>query len=285
MELLVGSSIVAAFIAGLAALFAPCCITVLLPAYFASIFKERRTIFLMTFVFFLGLLVVFLPLGLGAAGLGQVFSRYHDTIFLIGGFMLLGIGLTLLLGLHFSMSFSAHPKMKVKGAGSVFMLGIFSGFATLCCAPVLAGALALSVLPGSVFLGGVYTLAYVLGMVIPLFFLAALLDKTSFTEKFWVFKKEFSYKIAGRQVSITLAEILSGAMFVSMGLLIFYLAQTNQLASHSSVSMNLFLAGITNSITNLTSKVPEQAWAVLFFLIFAFIVFISIRKFVKKDER
>ena len=285
MELLVGSSIVAAFIAGLAALFAPCCITVLLPAYFASIFKERRTIFLMTFVFFLGLLVVFLPLGLGAAGLGQVFSRYHNTIFLIGGFMLLGIGLTLLLGLHFSMPFSAHPKMKVKGAGSVFMLGIFSGFATLCCAPVLAGALALSVLPGSVFLGGVYTLAYVLGMVIPLFFLAALLDKTSFTEKFWVFKKEFSYKIAGRQVSITLAEILSGAMFVSMGLLIFYLAQTNQLASHSSVSMNLFLAGITNSITNLTSKVPEQAWAVLFFLIFAFIVFISIRKFVKKDER
>src|SRR3989338_6041726 len=249
MELFVGSSIVAAFIAGLAALFAPCCITVLLPAYFASIFKERRTIFLMTFVFFLGLLVIFLPLGLGAAGLGQVFSRYHDTIFLIGGFMLLGIGLTLLLGLHFSMSFSAHPKMKVKGAGSVFMLGIFSGFATLCCAPVLAGALALSVLPGSVFLGGVYTLAYVLGMVIPLVVLAALLDKTSFTEKFWVFKKEFSYKIAGRQVSITLAEILSGAMFVSMGLLIFYLAQTNQLASHSSVSMNLFLAGITNSIT------------------------------------
>ena len=285
MELFVGSSIVAAFIAGLAALFAPCCITVLLPAYFASIFKERRTIFLMTFVFFLGLLVIFLPLGLGAAGLGQVFSRYHDTIFLIGGFMLLGIGLTLLLGLHFSMPFSAHPKMKVKGAGSVFMLGIFSGFATLCCAPVLAGALALSVLPGSVFLGGVYTLAYVLGMVIPLFFLAALLDKTSFTEKFWVFKKEFSYKIAGRQVSITLAEILSGAMFVSMGLLIFYLAQTNQLASHSSVSMNLFLAGITNSVTGITSKVPEQAWAVLFFLIFAFIVFISIRKFVKKDER
>ena len=285
MELLVGSSIVAAFIAGLAALFAPCCITVLLPAYFASIFKERRTIFLMTFVFFLGLLVVFLPLGLGAAGLGQVFSRYHNTIFLIGGFMLLGIGLTLLLGLHFSMPFSAHPKMKVKGAGSVFMLGIFSGFATLCCAPVLSGALALSVLPGSVFLGGVYTLAYVLGMVIPLFFLAALLDKTSFTEKFWVFKKEFSYKIAGRQVSITLAEILSGAMFVSMGLLIFYLAQTNQLASHSSVSMNLFLAGITNSVTGITSKVPEQAWAVLFFLIFAFIVFISIRKFVKKDER
>ena len=39
METLIIASLVTAFIAGTAALFAPCCITVLLPAYLGSIFK------------------------------------------------------------------------------------------------------------------------------------------------------------------------------------------------------------------------------------------------------
>ncbi|KKT78169.1 MAG: Cytochrome c biogenesis protein transmembrane region, partial [Candidatus Giovannonibacteria bacterium GW2011_GWC2_44_8] len=78
METLIIASLITAFIAGIAALFAPCCITVLLPSYLGSIFREKRKVFLMTFVFFLGLLAVFLPLGMGAAGLGKLFSRYHD---------------------------------------------------------------------------------------------------------------------------------------------------------------------------------------------------------------
>jgi len=50
MDLLVSTSMVAAFIAGVAALFAPCCITVLLPSYLGSIFRERTKVFLMTFI-------------------------------------------------------------------------------------------------------------------------------------------------------------------------------------------------------------------------------------------
>ena len=156
---LIIASLVTAFIAGIAALFAPCCITVLLPAYFGSIFRQKRTIMLMTLVFFMGLLAVFLPLGLGFAALGVLFSKYHNLIFVSGGIFLLFLGISILLGMHFSLSFS-HPKMKVQNAASVFVLGIFSAFATLCCAPVLAGVLALSILPGSIFWGGVYALAY-----------------------------------------------------------------------------------------------------------------------------
>ena len=47
---LVMASLVTAFIAGVAALFAPCCITVLLPAYLGSIFRQKATIMLMTLV-------------------------------------------------------------------------------------------------------------------------------------------------------------------------------------------------------------------------------------------
>ena len=52
MEILVGTSLIAAFVAGVAALFAPCCITVLLPSYLGNIFKEKYKIFFMTFIFF-----------------------------------------------------------------------------------------------------------------------------------------------------------------------------------------------------------------------------------------
>ena len=89
MEILVGTSLVAAFVAGVAALFAPCCITVLHPSYLANIFKEKYKIFFMTFIFFLGILTVFLPIGLGASFLSQLFSKYHNIIFTVGGIFLM----------------------------------------------------------------------------------------------------------------------------------------------------------------------------------------------------
>src|SRR3989338_4564052 len=105
IELLITASIATAFVAGIAALFAPCCITVLLPAYLGSIFRQKRTVFLMTFVFFLGLLSVFLPLGLGVAAFSRILSRYHDLIFTIGGFFLAALGSSILLGVRFSLPF------------------------------------------------------------------------------------------------------------------------------------------------------------------------------------
>src|SRR3989338_10750079 len=122
MEIFLTASILAAFIAGMAALFAPCCITVLLPAYLGSIFVQKRTVFLMTFIFFLGLLVVFLPLGLGIAGIGQAFSQYHDALFILGGVFLLSLGAFILFFKHFSLPFTPQPKVKVQGVASVFTL-------------------------------------------------------------------------------------------------------------------------------------------------------------------
>src|SRR3989338_7445199 len=202
---LIIASLVTAFIAGIAALFAPCCITVLLPAYLGSIFRQKRTVMLMTVVFFAGLLAVFLPLGLGFASLGALFSKYHNILFALGGIFLLFLRASILLGMHFSMPFSSHPKMKVKvqGAGSVFVLGIFSAFATLCCAPVLAGVLALSILPGSIFWGGIYAIVYVLGMVSPLFILAYFMDKSDLGNNLNFFKKQVPYSIANKKIEIT----------------------------------------------------------------------------------
>ena len=258
---LIIASLVTAFIAGIAALFAPCCITVLLPAYLGSIFRQKRTIMLMTLVFFAGLLAVFLPLGLGFAALGVLFSKYHNLIFVLGGIFLLFLGISILLGIHFSLP-SAHPKMKVQNAASVFVLGIFSAFATLCCAPVLAGVLALSILPGSIFWGGVYALSYVLGMVFPLFILAYFMDKSDLGNKLNFFKKQISYSIAKKKIEITIAEMISGIMFLLMGILILYLAKMGKLAMSSDyqLSVNIFMANMTSSINSFFAKIPSIIW-------------------------
>lgn len=258
MELLLIASLVAAFIAGIAALFAPCCLTVLLPIYLGSIFRQKITVLLMTFVFFLGISSVFLPLGLGIAGLANLFREYHNTLYIIGGIFLLALGIFILLGKHFSLPFSMSRGLKAQNAGSVFGLGVFSGFATLCCAPVLAGVLALAALPGSLFWGGVYALTYALGMVAPLFLLAIFLDKTEFNKKFIAFKKQISYTILGKKINLTLADIVAGLTFLLMGALILYLALTGKLAMRSDfqITINIFLENLANSIEQFLSKLP-----------------------------
>src|SRR3989338_3827456 len=243
MDLLFSASFIASFFAGVAALFAPCCITVLLPTYFASIVKQKAKIFLMTFVYFLGLLSIFLPIGLGVSFLSQIFREYHNTIFLVGGIFLFLLGLTLVLGKSFLFNSPVHPEMRGRGLVSVFVLGVFSAIATTCCAPVLAGVVALSILPGSFLLGGIYTLAYVLGMVVPLFIMAAVIDKSKLTQKLFFFRKTVNYAVLGRSIRVTFSNLFSGAMFFILGLLILYLALTNNLISHASyqISINIYL--------------------------------------------
>ena len=277
---LVMASLVTAFIAGVAALFAPCCITVLLPAYLGSIFRQKATIMLMTFVFFAGLLAVFLPLGLGFAALGVLFSKYHNLIFVSGGVFLLLLGASTLLGMHFSLP-SAHPKMKVQDAASVFVLGVFSAFATLCCAPVLAGVLALSILPGSVFWGGLYALAYVLGMIFPLFILAYFVDKSDLGNRLSFFKKQVSYFIAKKKIEVTIAEMIAGIMFLLMGTLILYLAKMGKLAMSSDyqVSVNIFMANLTTLINSFFVKGPLVVW-----FLFAAAVLLALIALIKRGK-
>lgn len=286
MELLLSASIVAAFIAGVAALFAPCCITVLLPSYLASIFRERYKVFLMTFIFFLGILAVFLPIGLGAAALGQIFSRYHNAIFGVGGVFLTALGVILLTGKHFSLPFKTHPSLKKHNVVSVFFLGVFSGIATTCCAPVLAGVLTLAALPGSVFWGGVYTLSYVLGMVAPLFLISLFLDKSDLTAKLSLtFNKPVEYQIGGRKTSITVAEMVSGITFFTIGIVIIYFALTNRLFVHSGyqTTINIYLTKFMNAIGGFVRIVPEYAWAITVLIAITLIIKWSIEQFKKEN--
>lgn len=286
MNTVYGASIVASFIAGVAALFAPCCITVLFPSYFASVFKERYKVFLMTFIFFLGILTVFLPIGLGAAALSSFFTRYHNLIFSIGGFMLLFLGLSLVLGRGFQMPFSVvMPSTNKFDAGSVYVLGIFSAMATTCCAPVLAGVLALSMASGTILWGTLYTLAYVLGMVLPLFLIAFFLDKIDFTKKFQPLRKRQDIHWGRLVWNFSWTELVSGLVFIGMGSYIIYLAFNNRLAMRSDyqITINLFMARVNYHIGHYVNYLPNWIWALIILGVFILFVMLAIKQFKNKN--
>ena len=284
MELLIGTSLFAAFVAGVAALFAPCCITVLLPSYFGSIFREKYKVFLMTFLFFLGILTVFLPLGLGFAALGQVLSRYHSVIFSIGGVFLFLLGAGMLLGKSFSLPFSVHPSLKKHNAASVFTLGIFSGIATTCCAPVLAGVMALSTMAGSLFWGVLYTVSYVLGMVTPLFLIALFLDRYDVAGRMHAANRSVSYRLGGKDVSLTVAQLISGVVFLLMGLTTTYFAFSNRLFAHSAyqTSINITLTQLFKWVDRFIGPVPQSVWGLVVVLVVVGIARVAISQFKKE---
>ncbi len=285
MDLLIGSSLAAAFIAGVAALFAPCCVTVLLPAYLGSLFREKTKLFFMTFLFFLGIATVFLPIGLGAAALTKLFSEYHNIIFSFAGILLIFLGIVMFLGIRFSLPFEVHPVLKNHHAFSVYMLGILSAIATTCCAPVLAGVLALTVLPGSILWGAIYTLSYVLGMVAPLFIIALFLDKVNLTKKFMIFRKSFSFSLFGKIRAITIAESISAVTFLVMGVFILLLAIRNKLFVHSSyqLNVNIYLTKLLDSISGFLKFIPEYFWAIAIVVLLVLIIKKAFKSFKQEN--
>src|SRR3989337_4459008 len=101
-------SLVAAFIAGMVALFAPCCISYLLPAYLGNIFRERRQVVLMTLVYSLGIFVVLMPVVLGVKALTMLFFQLHDYTYLAGGAFLIFVA-----GGNFFFFYFAKPPLSV----------------------------------------------------------------------------------------------------------------------------------------------------------------------------
>jgi cytochrome c biogenesis protein CcdA len=286
MGIVEAASLITAFLAGGAALFAPCCVGVLLPSYLASIFQTRTKIFLMTFVYFLGLLTVFLPLGLGFASLGGLFRDNHTVIFAAGGLFMVALGVSLVLGKSMMLPLHIRPKLsKQANFWSLYVLGIFSGIATSCCAPVLAGVMALTVLPGSWILGGVYSLAFVIGMVLPLFIVASFIDRTKALEKFQILKRKVQYNFFGHRISLHLSSLVSGILYIAVGGLILYFGSRGPeaLSDAYQLNINIWTAEATQAVSKVTGGIPQDIWAILFVGVFILIAWLAYRQ-AKKES-
>ena len=175
-ELLAGTTLLVAFLGGVAALLAPCCASVMLPAYLATGFRHRGGVLAATLVFGAGVATVILPIGLGAAALSRLFVEQHLIIYLVGGVLVLVGGLGALAGWTPKLPMPGGRSMGA-GFGSAYLLGSFSGIASACCAPVLAGVAVLAGATASFPTALAIGLTYVAGMVAPLAIAGLLWDR------------------------------------------------------------------------------------------------------------
>lgn len=256
MDTLFQLSLLAAFIAGMVALFAPCCITFLLPAYFANVFKEKKRVVLMTFIYSLGIFTIMLPVVLGAKALSQLFFSLHDKTYIIGGLFLMFVGFGSLLGLKLPM-----PRFNLTKQAddplSTYLLGIISGITSACCAPVLVGVVALSTLSPTLVQSLLVGFFYVLGMVTPLYLASLLIDKKNILEKPLLRKPFKEVTLGGTTHMITVSNLVSFSMFTGIGLLTIFLTLSGKLSmdrSEDSVTQAIQTVGV--NVTKFVHNIP-----------------------------
>src|SRR5439155_135331 len=81
---------------GLVALLAPCCVSVMLPAYLATGLGRRSGVLPATLVFAVGVATVIVPTGVGATALSTLVSGHHFVVFALGGVAMMASGLAVL---------------------------------------------------------------------------------------------------------------------------------------------------------------------------------------------
>jgi cytochrome c biogenesis protein CcdA len=260
-DLLTTGSVLAAFFAGGVALFAPCCIVFLAPSYMAVAVKNRRWRLLpLTFVFAAGLALVLVPITLGMSLVASAIANYHAPLYYAGGVLMLALAALSLSGKMMSLpSFLRAPDTGRGDSASFFALGVFSGIASSCCAPVLAGVMALSALSGSAIGGITLGLAYTFGMVFPLFVMALLWDRYRLGEKKFLRAKPVRIRVAGKTLATNTVNLLVAAAFVVMGIFVIYLANTGQMTGGPGfqVVMGKGLERVFTRIETWTDPVPE----------------------------
>jgi len=253
--LVYSSSLAASFIGGILALFAPCCVVSLLPTFIGTAAaRGRQRLPLTALVFAAGVAAALLPVVLGVGALGQVFAAQRRIIFLLVGIFLAVLGGSMVSGRQWMLPM---PALRVQvtrdGTGSVFVLGLVSGIASSCCAPVVVGVVALSALansvPGALGLG----LSYVFGMVFPLFLAALFWDRLPQGAAGWRLRP---LQIGSHRVPWT--ELVAGVMFLAIAAGALYLAVTGQMSYSPGwlTAWNRWATGVAADVAVAVGRIP-----------------------------
>jgi cytochrome c-type biogenesis protein len=260
-DLLTTGSVLAAFFAGGVALFAPCCIVFLAPSYLAVAVKNRRWRLLpLTFVFGAGLALVLVPITLGMSLVASTIANYHAPLYYAGGALMLALAGLSLSGRMVSLpSFLRAPDTTRGDSASFFALGVFSGIASSCCAPVLVGVMTLSALSGSAVGGATLGLAYTFGMVFPLFVMALLWDRFGLGERRFLQARPVRLRLAGKVLATNTVNLAVAVAFAVMGGFVIYLANTGQMTGGPGfqVSIGKGLSEVFVRIEKWADPVPE----------------------------
>ena len=212
------------FFEGILSFLSPCVLP-LIPVYISylagngkkenedgTIYYERKTVFINTIMFVLGISFTFFLLGISFSALGTFFKEYRQTFSTIAGIIILLMGLIQLGIIRIPFLEKEHKILFFKKDKKVtpiiaFVMGFTFSFAwTPCIGPALASVLALASSSSNLVVGNILVLLYSIGFSIP-FLLVGL-----FTTQILNFFKE-KRKIVQYTIKI------SGIILIIMGLL------------------------------------------------------------------
>ena len=266
-NLFFGVSLTASFLGGMVALFAPCCITFLFPSYLGTIFKDRTRVVFLTLVFAAGLASILVPVALGMRIIITLFDQFHTTTYLIGALFMFLIGLMTLFEVKLMLPIPQYTMPKQTNVLSTYLLGVFSGITSSCCAPVLFAAITLSSLSPTLLTSLVVSVVYVLGIVFPLFFLSLFYEKLT-NQYLYKFKKRVDKPL----------KIIASLMFMVSAVVISFMALTGRIRMEENMEYG---GTIRNFIFTVSEKLQNPLLDIL--LLVALIILLKI--FLNRDTR
>jgi cytochrome c biogenesis protein CcdA len=207
---------VASFLGGLLSLLSPCS-ALLLPAFFAYAFQSRSELVGKTAVFYLGLCVTLVPLGMGISAVSALVYGHRSALITVSGLVIIAFGVLQIIGGGFAFGSIERLRGRIKGNSLVatFFLGAVYGFAGFCSGPILGAVLTVAASSGSVLRGATLLATYAAGMAAPLFLMALLWDRLDLGHRRWLRGRELTL---GRFRFHT-TNLISGLMFVAIGVL------------------------------------------------------------------
>lgn len=215
-----GLSVNAAFFAGVLSFFSPCVLP-LVPGYMgylggmsstsarSGMRPSRLMLMSKSSVFVLGFVTVFLLLGLSSSLLGGVLARHLDSLQILAGLLISGLGLYFLGWLPLSflnrdVRFTRLPA--VAGYGGAYITGLAFGFGwTPCVGPVLATILLVVASQPEELSGVMLLTAYGLGLGLPFLFVALFYDL--FKQRFSTITRSIPFVKYGLGLLLTLTGI------------------------------------------------------------------------------
>ena len=214
-------SLLPAFLGGTLALLSPCG-ALLLPGYLATTVARRAGLLLHGAVFYAGLLLTLVPLGVGAGARGGLLAQQRDVLVAVTSLLLFALGIVHALGLGLDPARVLPGARRLRQASArgtglprTFLLGAVGGVAGVCAGPVLGAVLTLAVGQGGIARAVVLLAAYGAGMVVPLLLLSLLWDRLG--PRTHRLLRGRTLTVLGRTLHTT--TLLTGVLIIALGVL------------------------------------------------------------------
>jgi cytochrome c biogenesis protein CcdA len=249
-------TLLSAFLGGVLALLSPCA-ALLLPAFFGSTVGAGSRLLGHGLLFYIGMLLVLIPLGMGAGTLGALFTEHRSLIVLIASIVLIVLGIVQFFGFGFDPAkflpgaeAARTHSATATGWTKTFLLGATSGIAGVCAGPILGAVLTLAAAKGNIALGGLMLAIYGLGMVVPLFVIAALWSRMGARTRSVL--RGGSVTLFGRRLPVV--SMITGLLLIAIGILFW---TTNGLVSVKSPVSTSSLAHMQEWVSSWSSTTVD----------------------------